>query len=137
MPASPEVLQVATGQLKTHLALGAWGEALVAHRFAKLGFTILERNWRGGGGELDLVCSREELIVFVEVRTRSSRFLDSPTMTVNGQKQLKVSKAASAWLMAHETDYDSIRFDVVGVVADDEGAGIEHIENAFVPQWAY
>ncbi len=120
-----------------HLSLGIRGEDLVEHQLRSQGFTIHERNWRGGGGELDLVCSRDELLVFVEVRTRATRFLASPLMTINGPKQSRIAKAASCWLMNRAHRFQHIRFDVFGVILTETETVIEHIENAFVPSWAY
>ena len=123
--------------LNDHLSLGHRGENLVEAHLIRRGYLIHERNWRGGGGELDLVCSRNDILVFVEVRTRSSRFLRSPLLTINRAKQSRVSRAASSWLMDRTASYEGIRFDVVGVVLNDDESTIEHVENAFVPEWAY
>ena len=57
---------------KSRVALGRWGEDLVARRYETAGYEVLDRNWRIKGGELDLVLGRHDEIVFCEVKTRSS-----------------------------------------------------------------
>ena len=128
---------MATLFLTEHLEVGVRGEDLAERAFLEMEFVICERNWRGGGGELDLVCTQGELVVFVEVRTRRSRFLQSPTMTINGPKQARLARAASAWLMGQAGSYPVIRFDVIAVLIEPDGVRLEHVENAFVPKWAY
>ncbi len=118
-------------------AIGARGEAVVAEHFEGLGFEIVDRNWTCPGGELDLVARLGELVVFIEVRTVTTEYLDSPTLTVNKGKQSRVARAADVYLRAHAIEDVDVRFDVVGVIADPSGDRLHHAENAFVPSWAF
>lgn len=118
--------------------VGARGEAAVARHFETLGLTIEARNWRCRVGELDLVASADGLVVFVEVRTVTTDFLGSPIETISTAKQARVARAADAYLQKRVADYDSIRFDVVGVhLRRLQPPRIEHVPNAFVPPWAF
>ena len=118
-------------------ALGRAGEDLVTRHFIEAGFEILARNWRGGGGEIDIVAAQDDTVVFVEVRTRSSHYMASPTLTVDAGKQRRVGRSAEAWLAQSSTDYEHIRFDVVGIVLDGRKVtDFDHVEDAFVPPWA-
>jgi putative endonuclease len=120
--------------------LGAEGEAAVAAHFEALGYRVEARNWRCDVGELDLVVSRGDLLVFVEVRTVASDFLETPVLTVGPGKQRRVARAADAFLRAcaFSRSPEIIRFDVVGVrAAEGVPPQLEHIENAFVPSWAF
>ncbi len=116
---------------------GAAAERRVARYLRRAGYRILAKNWRCRTGELDLVVARGPLLVFVEVRSVSTAFLGTPTETVSGPKQARVGRAAEAWLRAHPRDIQWVRFDVVGVRWRGERVSIDHIENAFCPDWAY
>jgi len=116
---------------------GADAERRVARYLRRAGYRILSRNWRCRTGELDLVVDRGPLLVFVEVRSVSTAFLESPTESVSAPKQARVGRAAEAWLQAHPRTIDGVRFDVVGVRWCRGRVSIDHIENAFCPAWVY
>lgn len=90
------------------------------------GWSVLSRNWRGGGGELDLVVSRGSSLRFVEVKTRGP---DDPVglESVGPIKQGNLVRAARAWLHDHPSDYDEIAFMVALVEPND----ITWIDDAF------
>jgi putative endonuclease len=118
--------------------VGARGEAAVAQFLANLGLVIEARNWRCRVGELDLVAHDGGLVVFIEVRTVTTDWLGSPIETISSAKQARVARAADAYLQQRAADYDTIRFDVVGVhMRRLRPPRIEHVPNAFVPPWAY
>ena len=125
------------GRLSGRAETGARGEALVAARLERDGYTIVARNWRCPVGELDIVASLGDLLVFVEVRTVTSDFLETPVLSVNPSKQGRVGRAADVWLRAHGAQPDRVRFDVAGVRLDGETYHIEYVENAFVPAFAW
>lgn len=107
--------------------LGADGEDTVARWYVERGYTLLDRNWRCSDGELDLVVSIGELIVFCEVKTRSSDRFGSPFDAVGLTKQRRLRRLAGRWLReAAPFRPDDIRFDVAGVV----GRRVDVIESA-------
>lgn len=117
---------------RERLALGASGEAAVARWYEANGWTVLDRNWTAPGGELDLVVQRGALLVFCEVKTRSSLTWGSPAEAVNLDKQRRLRRLAGAWLAAapalrRRHRHREIRFDVATVVGD----AVEIIEGAF------
>ena len=116
---------------------GAEGEALVAAWYTERGDEVLERNWSCRGGELDLVVRSGETLVFVEVRSVTTAWLDSPLRTVDRAKQVRIARAAEAWLRRSRRVADTIRFDVVGVVTVGGVPTLEVVEDAFVPPWAF
>ncbi len=120
--------------MSLRLRRGARGEAIAAKHLARMGYTICDRNWRCRVGELDLVCRDGDTLVFVEVRTVSTDFLDSPLETIDAGKQRRVARTAEAYLRS--ADYVHVRFDVVGVVLT-KPPTVEHISNAFTPPWAF
>lgn len=122
--------------LHLNLRRGARGESLAARHLAAAGYTIEARNWRCATGELDLVCRVADTLVFVEVRTVSTDFLDSPLETIDAAKQRRVALAAEAYVRRNRSEYAGLRFDVVGVRLGRPPA-IEHLEDAFTPPWAY
>jgi putative endonuclease len=107
---------------------GAAYEAQAAAFLEAAGFRILDRNWACPMGELDLVAEKNGLVAFVEVRARSNSAYGSPAESVTRSKQLKIIKAAQAYLKARRPAADSFRFDVIGLVP---GREPEHIDGAF------
>lgn len=115
--------------------LGEKAERLVAERYTQAGFTVEARNWRCRGGELDIVACRGPLLVFVEVRARSTDYLASPVLTVSRAKQTRVARAADRYIASRTAPVRDIRFDVVGVRWTGRRPIFDVVENAFVPAW--
>ncbi|MCX7869374.1 MAG: YraN family protein, partial [Terrimicrobiaceae bacterium] len=100
-----------------HLARGRRGERLAASHLRQRGFKILRRNFRApGGGEIDLVCRDGELLVFVEVKTRSDEQFGRPAAAVNARKRRLLLRAAFSWLRMLDMPDLGFRFDIVEVV---------------------
>lgn len=99
-------------------ATGRAGEEAAARFLQGLGWRILDRNWRHGPLELDLVCREGDAIVFVEVKTRAAAGPASPADAFTPAKRDRVVRAARAWLAAHDAWALPCRFDLVGVTAD-------------------
>jgi putative endonuclease len=81
-------------------------------------------------GEIDLVCRDREVLVFVEVKTRTSEEFGRPAAAVDRAKRRRIIRAAIAWLRMLDLPDIAFRFDIVEVVTGPD-AGIRHIENAF------
>jgi putative endonuclease len=114
--------------------LGRAGEALAAQHLERLGYEVLARNHRTRFGELDLIATDGESIVFVEVKTRrlgSGRPFDS----LHDLKRTQVRRMAAAWLseVRDRPFFADLRFDAIGVVLDARGelVDLEHRERAF------
>lgn len=111
--------------------MGVWGERVAAKELKRRGFKILYRNYRGPhGGEIDLVCRDREILVFVEVKTRSSEEHSRPFDAVNKKKRKLIQRGALAWLRLLGLPDLTFRFDVVEVIAS-KPPEIRVIENAF------
>ncbi len=114
------------------ILLGHLGEILAVERLRKEGYVILERNYRCPAGEIDLIAREEDVLVFVEVRTRSSDAFGSPLESVDFFKQRKLREVARVYLRERRPLYQDVRFDVVGVVLrEGEEAQVEIVPHAF------
>lgn len=114
--------------------IGAWGEAVAARHLAEHGYTIRDRNWRAGHGELDIVAERNAEIVFVEVRTRRSAAFGLPEESLDARKQAKLIETATAYLMKHDLLDVQWRIDVIAIEMDQRNAvtRLDHYECAIM-----
>ncbi len=115
--------------------LGRAGERLALEHLERLGYRLVERNYRTRFGELDLIVCDDATIVFVEVKARRAGAMAGPLQAVPRSKQRQVRSMAAAWL-AEATDRPrarDLRFDVIGVTVDGQGAlvRLDHLESAF------
>lgn len=117
-------------------ALGAWGERLAAERLLRRGWRIVEKNYRLGRREVDLIVRRGEILAFVEVKTRAGARFGPPEASVTRRKQREIETVARDFIMRRRPDCPAVRFDVVAIVV---GPGrrllrYEHIEDAWRPR---
>lgn len=122
----------------TRQVLGERGERIAEQFLEKKGGHILERRFRSGHRDIDLVAEWtkqsgvERMIAFVEVKTRVSPDFGGPLGAVHWRKQRELAKAARDWMARFHRSGDAYRFDVVGVVFGGlTGPEVIHIENAF------
>lgn len=107
--------------------IGARYEEAAAEYLIAKGYTIVQRNVTTPYGEIDIVAKDGSVMVFCEVKYRSSSKLGAPLEAVDGRKQRRISRAALYFLACQERE-PACRFDVIGIGRD---GGITHIENAF------
>jgi len=112
--------------------LGQKGEDLAAEHMKNAGFRILCRNWKWGKHEIDIIAEKKEMIIFVEVKTRSDDFQMHPATAVTNEKQRSVIYAADGYIRKFDIDKES-RFDIITVIKTGESYQIDHIEDAFYP----
>jgi len=102
-------------------------ERLAASFFEQNGFEILQRNWQTGHREIDLIVRKGTLIIFVEVKSASSRKFGHPAERVDDKKIINLTKAAQQYLIDNKIEKYDLRFDVVTFV----NGKLEHFPDAF------
>jgi len=95
------------------------------------GYTILTRNYRVRTGEIDLIASIDNYIVFVEVKFRMGLNFGSPSESVGSAKQQKITNTALHYIAAKNLESQDFRFDVIEVFQKNGSIFVNHIENAF------
>jgi putative endonuclease len=112
-------------------SLGDRGEDLAAAALKKQGYKILERNYRTPLGEIDLICRHRGVLVFVEVKTRTSNRFGPGQDAVHHAKQARLRKLADYYLKHKRLGEVAVRFDVVGILWGEGEPQIEVIQGAF------
>ena len=107
--------------------LGRWGEDKAAAWYEARGWDVLDRNWRGDGGEIDLVLRRDGVVVFCEVKTRSGTRYGTAAEAVDHRKQRRIRRLAVQWLRGRHEPAGELRFDVACV----QNGRVEVLEGAF------
>ncbi|MBU0665555.1 MAG: YraN family protein [Proteobacteria bacterium] len=112
--------------------LGQQGEDLAVQYLLKVGYRIIERNYRNYYGEIDIIANEPKSFVFVEVKTRRNVLFSHPCEAVTRKKQIKISKVAMAYMTENNLTEVAARFDVVAILLpDDTPPKIDLIQNAF------
>jgi putative endonuclease len=116
-----------------HLRLGTRGEKLACRFLRRNGYKVLYRNFRGrSGGEIDIVCRDKDMLVFVEVKTRTRQDFGRPFDAVDRNKQRRIARGGLAWLRLLDNPDILFRFDVVEVIiVEDAQPRFELLRNAF------
>ena len=117
-----------TARTKT---LGNAGENFAASYLESRGYKIITKNFRVRSAEIDIVAEKDSVIIFVEVKTRSSIKHGLPIEAVNFRKQQKIIEAASVFLQDEKYCDSACRFDVIEIYSDGVKFSARHIENAF------
>lgn len=116
--------------------LGRAGEATAARYLAEHGLTVLERNWRVAGGELDIVAATARELVVVEVKTRSSTTFGDPLDAVDTRKRARLWRLGCQWCREHPAEARGrrLRLDVIGIVGRDPArAPVTHVKDVSWP----
>ncbi|HEV6952186.1 MAG TPA: YraN family protein [Promicromonospora sp.] len=125
--------------------VGRYGEQVARRHLEERGWTVLDTNWRGADGELDIVAVDGDVLVVVEVKTRSGHGYGHPAEAVTARKLARVKRLTGQWLTAFReraaaarlagdgaevrTAFGAVRIDVVAVTLPRRGAAVvEHLE---------
>ncbi|WP_283134224.1 YraN family protein [Rhizohabitans arisaemae] len=108
--------------------LGKLGEQLAADYLRDVGLQIIDRNWRCRAGEIDIVARDGDVLVVVEVKTRSGTSHGTPLGAVSAKKALRLRRLAAHWLGAQYEWFRSVRIDVLAVQRVADGRmSIKHV----------
>lgn len=116
----------------TRQKLGRWGESLAVDYFSQKGYAIINRNVRTPYGEIDLIAQLRSILVFVEVKTRSTTAFGHPEAAVTARKREHLVASAQAYLQAYPDPNIEWRINVIAIrkFASNEHPEIIHFENA-------
>lgn len=110
---------------------GILGERVAARWLERSGWRVLQRRYRSGHRDIDLIVERGGLVAFVEVKARHGADFGDPVEAVNWRKQRELSRSATVWIGRHGRPGESYRFDVVGVLVNGRRVRVRHVANAF------
>ena len=113
-------------------SFGDFGERVAASHLESHGYKILERNWSSRVGEIDLIASKGDDLVFVEVRSRKGRDFGTPEESITGRKREHILGTIGFYLEQHPDSPPNHRIDLVVLELDRKGRvmRVEQIENA-------
>ena len=115
-----------------HNETGKQGETIAVEYLQGKGYSILEQNWHNHHQEIDVIATKGNEMVIVEVKCRKGTPLAEPYAAVNRNKQNLLIKAANAYIQLKNIDKET-RFDIISITLGKETV-IDHIENAFYPR---
>ena len=110
---------------------GEVGERVAERWLRHRGWRVLQRRFRSGHRDIDLVAERDGLVAFVEVKARRGAVFGDPVEAVNWKKRRELSRSAAVWIDRHGRSGEAYRFDVIGVLVDGEHVRVRHVEDAF------
>ena len=117
---------------KTHQQiLGKKGEDVASNYLVGKGLKIIERNFRAGHGEIDIIALDGNVLVFVEVKTSKSNAFGHPVLWVDEKKQRIIGETAEAFIYQNNYDECDCRFDIIAIEQKKGLYTIEHIKDAF------
>jgi putative endonuclease len=111
--------------------LGRQGEDIAAKYLKQQGYRMLSRNFRTRYGEVDIICMLNQVIIFVEVKTRAGINYGFPEESITETKKQHIRKVALAYLDTYSQPFKEIRFDVIGILIKGGKPCINHIVAAF------
>jgi putative endonuclease len=110
---------------------GLAGERVAERWLVRRGWQVLQRRYRSGHRDIDLIAARDGLVAFVEVKARTGSTFGQPVEAVNWKKRNELVRSALTWIDRNGRAGELYRFDVIGVLVAGERVRIRHVENAF------
>jgi putative endonuclease len=111
--------------------VGKYGEDRAAEFLEKIGYEIIERNWRGSGGEIDIVARDRDCLVFAEVKTRTRTVFGHPFEAITTRKVQTMRKLVSQWCHGQGYSLSKVRLDAISVLIVGGRVNIEHLKQVF------
>jgi putative endonuclease len=116
--------------MKTKQEIGKYGEDKAVEFLIAESYEILERNWRFKRAEVDIICKKEGILVFVEVKTKTYDFFGKPEEAVTIYKENLLKSAAGAYMRSINYDWE-IRFDIIAILVNDSKFELKHYKDVF------
>lgn len=111
---------------------GSKAEDLAAEYLSGKGYKVLERNWRSGHREIDIIAESQNRLVIVEVKARSDKNAETPAELLSRQKMRFLADAAEDYIFKKNILMET-RFDMISIIFSKNERKIEHIESVFIP----
>ena len=113
--------------------LGKHGEEIATTYLLRQGYIILDKNWRAGRNEIDLVARDKDYLVIIEVKSRSKDVFGEPEEAVTREKQMALIRAANAYIYRNNINMET-RFDIISIIHNKNETRINHLKDAFYPR---
>ena len=114
-----------------HNETGKWGEEIATGLLVSKGYAIVERDVKVGRVEIDIIATKDNRVCFVEVKTRSTDFVD-PLEAVDTRKRARMVRAADAWMQGNRIMLE-YQFDIILIIGTPDSYTVEFIPDAFFP----
>ena len=117
-------------KMAQHNETGKKGEQLAVELLISKGYTIRHTNWRSQYLEVDIIATKNNLLVFIEVKSRNTLYFGNPEEFVSKKKEKNLINAAEIYVTENQLDLE-VRFDLISIIFLETETKIEHIEDAF------
>lgn len=111
-------------------SFGKKGEQMARDYLMNHGYVILCENYRFGKSEIDIICQKDGLLIFVEVKTRSTRSYGEPESFVSLNQQEAIVRAAEQYVLESNWPGD-LQFDIIAIIESPEEREVLHLKDAF------
>ena len=118
---------------KYNKEIGNYGETVAGDFLINNGYNILDMNYRNRYGEIDIICRKNNLIIFCEVKSRYTNSFGNPIESVTYYKQKQIIKLSQIYLLYKKYHNYNIRYDIIEVIFNNKNASfkLNHIKDAF------
>ncbi|QMU66033.1 MAG: YraN family protein [Flavobacteriaceae bacterium] len=117
--------------MSTHYELGKKGEQIAIDYLVEKKYEVLEHNWRYQKAEIDIIAKKGNILIAVEVKTRTTGNFGDPQHFVNPKKIKLMVMAMNSYVFQKELDIE-VRFDIIAIIKNEVATSIEHLEYAFL-----
>ena len=117
--------------MNSNQSVGKYGEDRAADFLLRLGYEIIERNWRGSAGEIDIVARYRDCIVFAEVKTRTRTGFGHPFEAITAKKVQTMRRLVAQWCESQNLSAAQVRLDALSVLITNGQVNIEHLKQVF------
>ena len=114
-----------------HNKLGELGEEMALNHLVKHGYKIQEKNWYFQKAEIDIIAQKDDILVCVEVKTRSTSEFGDPQDFIDAKKIKLLVKAMNQYVEVNDLEVE-VRFDIIAIIHNQYKTELEHIEDAFL-----